>query len=80
MSDNEKETILSVEGMTCSACIRHVERALHALDGVDRVDVDPKVGEVRVEHDARASIDQMIAALDDTGYEARAGARYRAGE
>ncbi len=44
-----KSTSLDVEGMTCSACVRHVEEALRGLDGVAKLEV--KIGKVRVDHD-----------------------------
>jgi copper chaperone len=70
---NKKETILNVDGMTCSSCIRHVEAALHEIDGIDKVEVKLKDGKVRIEHDpSRSTIDEMIQALGDAGYESRA--------
>ena len=44
---NGAETILAVEGMTCSSCIRHVEHALRELSGVAKVAVNLKDGKVR---------------------------------
>lgn len=70
--NNKKETILSVDGMTCSSCIRHVEAALRELDGIEKVDVKLKDGKVRIEHDpSRSTIDEMIQALGEAGYELR---------
>lgn len=72
----KKETILAVDGMTCSSCIRHVSAALRQLDGIAEVEVKLADGSVRVQHDAdRATIDEMIAALGDAGYESRAAGR-----
>lgn len=72
MSDREQETILSVDGMSCASCMRHVERALAGLDGVGPVEVRLEAGEVRVAHDpARAPVDRLIAALGEAGYESR---------
>ena len=69
---NKKETMLDVDGMTCSSCMRHVEAALRELDGIDQVEVKLKDGKVRVAHDpSRATIDEMIQALGDAGYESR---------
>ena len=68
-----KETVLDVKGMTCSSCVRHVEGALRKLDGVTAVVVNLEEGKARVEHDpAKATVDRMIAALDEEGYESRA--------
>ena len=69
---NKKETTLTVDGMTCSSCIRHVTAALRELPGIDAVEVKLKDGKVRVAHDDdSASTDEMIAALNEAGYESR---------
>lgn len=73
MSNNEKETILAVEGMTCTSCVRHVEGALRELEGIAAIEVKLKEGKVRVQHDPeRSTIAEMIEALGDAGYESRA--------
>jgi len=67
-----KETVLSVEGMTCGSCVRHVEGALRRLEGVGGVEVKLQEGRVRVQHDpAQATPEAMIAALADAGYASR---------
>ena len=43
-----KSTILDVEGMTCYACVRHVEEALRGLDGVAKLDVTTYGAEIGV--------------------------------
>lgn len=68
-----KSTVLDIEGMTCSACVRHVEQALQGLDGVEKLDV--KIGKVRVDHDvAKATPQQLIEAIAEAGYAARPSA------
>ena len=60
--------------MSCSSCVRHVETALRELEGIGSVDVKLKDGIVRVAHDpATATVEQMLRALEDAGYGARAG-------
>lgn len=61
---------LQVQGMTCGSCVRHVNQALTAIAGVDRVEVDLNSGLVRVEGNADGTA--LIAALDDAGYPAQA--------
>jgi len=64
--------ILKVEGMTCPSCIRHVEAALHEIEGIGKVKVELKEGKVVVEHDpASATTEQMISALAEAGYASR---------
>lgn len=65
---NPKETVLAVEGMSCGSCVRHVEGALRTLAGVAKVEVRLRSGQVRVEHDASASVEAMLEALAAAGY------------
>jgi len=68
-----RETILNVDGMTCSSCVRHVEGALRNIAGISAIDVKLREGKVRVQHDpVRAPIERMIGALGQAGYESRA--------
>lgn len=73
--NSSQHTTLTVHGMTCGSCVRHVGDALRALDGIVAVDVKLRDGLAIIEHDpGRASIDTMIAALDAAGYQARVAA------
>jgi len=63
---------LGVDGMTCGACIRHVEAALRPLDGVETVQVNLQAGRVRVAGDVAPQA--LIDALDQAGYTARVSA------
>lgn len=68
----QRDTILTVHGMTCGSCVRHVTAALKQLDGVGKVDVKLRDGIVVVGHDAVAApIDRLIDALRDAGYESQ---------
>lgn len=68
----KKETRFAVEGMSCSSCVHHVTLALRGLQGVGEVEVALKDGKVRVAHDADgASVDAMVEAIREAGYEAR---------
>ena len=65
------ETInLTVSGMTCGACIKHVEKAINSIVGVEKVEVDLTSGEVRVEGNVSQHVKEMIAALEKDGYPA----------
>jgi copper chaperone CopZ len=64
-----RETVLLVEGMTCGACVRHVDEALRALEDVEVVEVRLRDGRVRVRHGAGRSVETMVEALRDAGYE-----------
>ncbi|MCQ4256791.1 heavy-metal-associated domain-containing protein [Stutzerimonas stutzeri] len=58
---------LQVQGMTCSACVRHVSQALTAVTGVKAVQVDLDSGRVLV--DGSPDGTSLLAALDAAGYE-----------
>ncbi len=64
------KTELSVTGMTCGNCVKHVTEALRTLPGVTQVDVALHEGRATIEHDGRASSDSMIAAVQEEGYQA----------
>lgn len=68
-------TVLRSSNLTCSSCVRKIERALLALDGVENATVHFTTGRIEVQHDpSRASADDMIRTIRATGYEARPGA------
>ena len=63
-------TTLTVDGMTCEACVAAVRDAL-ALPGVHRVDVSLDTRMVDVDHARSVSVEVMVGAVHDTGYEVR---------
>ena len=64
-------TRLSIVGMSCGACVRHVTRALDGLTGVVRVEVDLSKNEAVVDHLLeRVNETGLIAAISDAGYHA----------
>jgi len=64
-------TRLSIVGMSCGACVRHVTRALDGLTGVVRVDIDLSKNEAVVDHLLdRVNETGLIAAISDAGYHA----------
>lgn len=68
---NEHETILHVSGMTCGACVRHVDGALRKVTGVQDVQVDLADGRARVRHAAETDDGALVAAITKAGYGAR---------
>jgi Cu+-exporting ATPase len=62
---------LKVEGMTCAACVRSIEKKLSKVAGVELARVHLGTGNATVEYDdARASVDQLIGAVEQIGYHA----------
>ncbi len=60
---------LSVTGMTCQNCVKHVTQALAAVPGVEQVAVDLESGTARVQGNPDAKA--LVAAVEEEGYEAK---------
>ena len=61
---------LRVNGMTCMACERRIERALAQVDGVVRSAADHRAAMVKVVYDpARTSAETVQARIKQAGYE-----------
>jgi copper chaperone CopZ len=63
-------TKLTVAGMGCEGCRTAVTRALE-LPGVRQVGVSLDTGIVDVAHTESVSVEVMVTAIEDTGYEVR---------
>ncbi len=60
---------LFVPGMTCAACPITVKKALSKVEGVSRIDVEPKKREVVVTFDdTKTSVEKLSKATKDAGY------------
>jgi copper chaperone len=60
---------LTIEGMTCSHCVRAVEGRLKKTPGVEVQDV--KIGSADLRYDpARTNVDEIAEAIADEGYTA----------
>ena len=62
-------TTLSIEGMTCSACVNAVERALNNLDGV-RATVNFATETAHILAPADFDVKELIKTVDKAGYKA----------
>lgn len=60
---------ISVTGMTCQNCVRHVHEALAALPGVRSAEVDLASNSATLESDREVPRAELSAALDEAGYE-----------
>lgn len=62
---------LSISGMTCGSCVRHVAEALRGLEGVEEAQVDLGAGRATVAYDpASATAEGMVRAVEEAGYRA----------
>jgi copper chaperone CopZ len=62
---------LAITGMSCGGCVGAVKRLLSKVAGVSGVDVDLGAGRALVAGTARP--EDLVAALQGTGYGARLG-------
>lgn len=72
--------MLEVDGLACPFCAYGIEKKLSAIDGVEKIDVDIKSGQVIVTMTGGASLSEGRArqAVKDAGFTLRAFAQ-RAG-
>lgn len=59
---------LKVEGMTCSACVAHVERALKAVPGVSEATVNLGTEQAEVDFANGVDVGALARAVEDAGY------------
>ena len=68
-----KKVKFDIQGMTCSSCSAHVEKAVCKLDGIKKVNVNLLANNMFVEYDEKLSNnDIIIKAVIDAGYGASA--------
>ena len=58
--------IIHVAGMSCGHCVKSVTQAVQALEPAAQVQVDLKLGEVRVSGESSRA--QLIEAIRQAGY------------
>jgi copper chaperone CopZ len=61
-------TKLSIKGMSCPNCQKHVVKALNAIPGVTSAEADFKTGSANVVHSEAITREAFEAAVDDAGY------------
>lgn len=57
-----------IEGMTCASCVRHVEKALRKVDGVDNVVVNLATEKADVASRNRLPVGDLVKAVENAGY------------
>ena len=68
-SGDAKNVSLNIGGMTCAACVSHVERALRDVEGVESSAVNLATERATVQYTASlADIEDFRAAVEDAGY------------
>ncbi|EGX55763.1 metal transporter ATPase [Streptomyces zinciresistens K42] len=64
------EVELAIGGMTCASCAARVEKKLNRMDGV-RATVNYATEKAKVSYGGDVSVEELIAAVEATGYSAR---------
>lgn len=65
-------TVIHVEGMTCTHCKMSVEKALKTLDGVQDAAVNLEAKTVAIDFDpAMVSAENLKKTISNTGYEVK---------
>ncbi len=60
---------IKVEGMSCGHCQMAVKKAVEAVEGVQKADVNLQNKQVVVEYDeGRANLEKVKAAIKEAGY------------
>lgn len=68
-------TTLRAEGFSCPSCVAKIEKAVGRLPGVETVKVHFASSRIETTHDeAKASVDDLVAAVKRAGYTARPSA------
>jgi uncharacterized membrane protein YraQ (UPF0718 family)/copper chaperone CopZ len=70
IEEEKMQLTLSIKGMTCQNCVRHVKNALAAQPGVQSVEVDLEAGRALVSGDA-IDAEKLAKAVAAAGYSAQ---------
>ena len=69
--DNMEKLVISVNGMMCEHCKKHVEDACMSVSGVKEAEANLKKKNVTVKFENEVSKDLLIEAINKAGYEAK---------
>ena len=65
----QMEKVLNIEGMVCMNCVKHVDKALRGIKGVQDVAVSLENKSARVQLSQDVADAMLKAAIEDAGYE-----------
>lgn len=60
---------IKIKGMSCQHCVMAATKALNAVDGITKVDVDLKTGTATYEESKPVDAAVVAAAIKKAGYE-----------
>lgn len=66
-----ESVVIPIEGMSCSACVARVKKALKETEGVSGVHVSLEKREAEIRYDStKISSEKLAEAIDELGYKA----------
>lgn len=64
------QEIIRVEGMSCMHCQLRVKKAVEAVEGVQRADVNLQTKQVTIDYEeGKVNLEKIKEAIRETGYE-----------
>jgi copper ion binding protein len=63
------KTTLSIDGMSCEHCVKHVTEALEAVAGVKKAKVNLKAKKADIDHTEGVSVDALKSAVTEAGFQ-----------
>lgn len=63
---------LTIDGMHCGGCVRSVEKAVQAIDGVSNVAVSLEKGELTADVARADLLETLKGAIEDCGFDVTA--------
>ena len=67
-AEKSRRLVLPVDGMTCAACVGHVEAALRGVEGVAKADVNLATERATVELGPEVPLEDLVDAVEEAGY------------
>lgn len=64
-----EEKFISIKGMTCGNCVKHVDEALSEVPGVESVEVSLEKAGATISSKTAIDIEVIRQALDEAGYD-----------
>lgn len=61
-------TLITVQGMTCGNCVKHVKEAISELSGVSNVEIELEGGKVTIESTGDLDGAAVKEAVSEAGY------------
>ncbi len=68
--DNMEKLVISVEGMMCEHCKKHVEDACMSIAGVKKAEANLKKKNVVIKFESEIDKDSVVKAINEAGYKA----------